>query len=66
MDFGHIDKHLCLVFVAKTVQTKFDASTLHNNTALAAESQMFDDGTGKVEVGGPAGACPVRTTGERK
>ncbi|XP_067686683.1 advillin-like isoform X1 [Haliotis asinina] len=37
--------------IAKTVQTKFDASTLHNNnTALAAESQMFDDGTGKVEV----------------
>lgn len=35
---------------AKTVQTKFDATTLHNNQALAAESQMVDDGSGKVEV----------------
>lgn len=35
---------------AKTVQTKFDAATLHSNTALAAETQMIDDGTGKVEV----------------
>ncbi|XP_055869830.1 advillin-like isoform X3 [Biomphalaria glabrata] len=36
--------------IAKTVQTKFDATTLHNNQALAAESQMVDDGSGKVEV----------------
>ena len=36
---------------AKTVQTKFDASTLHSNTALAAETQMVDDGSGKTEVG---------------
>lgn len=36
--------------LARTVQTKFDASTLHSNPALAAETQMVDDGSGKVEV----------------
>ncbi|XP_041374750.1 advillin-like isoform X3 [Gigantopelta aegis] len=36
--------------IAKTVQTKFDAATLHSNHALAAETQMVDDGSGKVEV----------------
>ena len=40
---------LCLVS-AKTVQTKFDASTLHADHSLAAETQMVDDGSGKVEV----------------
>ena len=35
---------------AKTVQTKFDAKTLHSNRALAAETQMVDDGSGKAEV----------------
>ncbi|XP_013406709.1 advillin [Lingula anatina] len=34
----------------KTVQTKFDVATLHSNPTLAAETQMVDDGTGKVEV----------------
>ena len=32
------------------MQTKFDANTLHTNRALAAETQMVDDGSGKVEV----------------
>ncbi|XP_050417985.1 advillin isoform X1 [Patella vulgata] len=36
--------------IAKTVQTKFDAATLHSKPALAAETQMVDDGTGEVEV----------------
>lgn len=36
--------------IAKTVQTKFDASTLHSNTALAAQTQMVDDGSGSTEV----------------
>ncbi|KAL8591188.1 hypothetical protein ACOMHN_057928 [Nucella lapillus] len=36
--------------IAKTVQTKFDANTLHSNSALAAETQMVDDGSGKVQV----------------
>ncbi|GFN99904.1 villin protein quail, partial [Plakobranchus ocellatus] len=35
--------------IAKTVQTKFDAATLHSNASLAAETQMVDDGSGKVE-----------------
>jgi hypothetical protein len=39
-----------LSFQAKTIQTKFDASTLHSNQQLAAETQMFDDGSGRVEV----------------
>lgn len=36
--------------IAKTVQTKFDAVTLHSNCKLAAQSQMVDDGTGSKEV----------------
>ncbi|KAF6030460.1 qua [Bugula neritina] len=36
--------------IAKTVQTKFDASTLHGNQALAAETQMVDDGSGTTQV----------------
>jgi hypothetical protein len=36
--------------VAKVVQTKFDASTLHSNHQLAAESQMVDDGKGFKEI----------------
>lgn len=44
--------YICLLCVlsAKTIQTKFDASTLHSNQQLAAETQMFDDGSGRVEV----------------
>lgn len=44
--------YICLLCVlsAKTIQTKFDASTLHSNHQLAAETQMFDDGSGRVEV----------------
>ncbi|XP_067137397.1 villin-1-like [Centruroides vittatus] len=36
--------------IAKTVQTKFDAATLHSNRQLAAQSQMVDDGMGSKEV----------------
>ncbi|XP_066975023.1 villin-1-like isoform X2 [Macrobrachium rosenbergii] len=36
--------------VAHTVQTKFDASTLHSTPALAAKTQMVDDGKGEKEV----------------
>ncbi|OQV19146.1 Villin-1 [Hypsibius exemplaris] len=36
--------------IAQTVQTKFDAVTLHENRALAAQSQMVDDGTGKRDI----------------
>ncbi|XP_029846708.2 advillin [Ixodes scapularis] len=36
--------------IAKTVQTKFDAPTLHSNPALSAQMQVVDDGTGKREV----------------
>lgn len=43
--------NLCFeMLTAKTVQTKFDASILHQNTKMAAETQMFDDGTGSVQV----------------
>jgi len=38
------------ISLAKTVQTKFDASTLHGNQALAAETQMVDDGSGTTQV----------------
>ena len=41
---------LYVLIVAKTVQTKFDASTLHSNRALAAETQMVDDGLGTTQV----------------
>lgn len=41
---------LLYFFSAKTIQTKFDATTLHENRQLAAETQMFDDGSGRAEV----------------
>ena len=36
--------------MAKVVQTKFDAQTLHEQPAVAAESRMVDDGQGAKEV----------------
>ncbi|KAL4216978.1 hypothetical protein ACF0H5_023435 [Mactra antiquata] len=36
--------------IAKTVQTNFDASTLHSNRALAAQTQMVDDGSGESTI----------------
>ena len=36
--------------LAKTVATKFDASVMHSNHQLAAESQMVDDGKGFKEI----------------
>jgi len=36
--------------IAKTVQTSFDASNLHEQPKLAAKMQMLDDGTGVKEV----------------
>ena len=37
-------------FTAQTVQTKFDASTLHDHPKLAADTGMVDDGTGAKEI----------------
>ncbi|XP_063843292.1 advillin-like isoform X2 [Scylla paramamosain] len=36
--------------IATTVQTKFDATTLHSRPQLAASTQMVDDGKGQKEV----------------
>lgn len=36
--------------IATTVQTKFDATTLHSQPQLAAKTQMVDDGKGQKEV----------------
>jgi len=36
--------------IAKTVQTKFDAKTLHENPQVAANTGMVDDGSGVKEV----------------
>lgn len=36
--------------IATTVQTKFDATTLHAQPELAAKTQMVDDGSGQKEV----------------
>lgn len=36
--------------IAKVVQTKFDAATLHENTKMAAQTQMVDDGKGTKQV----------------
>ena len=36
--------------IAKTVQTKFDAKTLHENPKVAANTGMVDDGSGVKEV----------------
>ena len=42
--------HSCSLLIAHTVQTKFDASTLHDQPKLAADSGMVDDGTGAKEI----------------
>ena len=36
--------------IARTVQTKFDATTLHGNPAIASETRMVDDGSGKTII----------------
>ena len=36
--------------IAKTVQTKFDAKTMHENKTVAANTGMVDDGSGVKEV----------------
>ncbi|PAA62739.1 hypothetical protein BOX15_Mlig017793g1, partial [Macrostomum lignano] len=36
--------------IAKTVQTQFDASTMHQSPKLAAQTRMVDDGSGKVQI----------------
>lgn len=36
--------------IARTVQTRFDAQTLHDNPKVAANTGMVDDGTGVKEV----------------
>ncbi|KAK2155962.1 hypothetical protein LSH36_225g00031 [Paralvinella palmiformis] len=36
--------------IAQTVQTKFDATTLHNNPEVAKETGMVDDGSGKKKI----------------
>ena len=36
--------------IAKTVTANFDASILHSNHKLAAESQMIDDGSGTRQI----------------
>ena len=36
--------------LAPPIQTSFDAATLHANRALAAQTQMLDDGRGEKEV----------------
>jgi len=36
--------------IARTVQTKFDASTMHDNPEVARETGMVDDGTGTKKI----------------
>lgn len=36
--------------IAQVKQVPFDASTLHTNQAMAAQHNMVDDGSGKVQV----------------
>lgn len=36
--------------IARVKQVPFDSSTLHSNTAMAAQHGMVDDGSGKVQV----------------
>ncbi|XP_069174423.1 villin-1 isoform X2 [Procambarus clarkii] len=36
--------------IATTVQTKFDANSLHSQPEIAAKTQMVDDGSGQKEV----------------
>jgi len=36
--------------ITSTINTKFDAATLHDKPKIAAESQLVDDGTGERTV----------------
>ena len=36
--------------IARTVQTKFDAATLHDNPEVARETGMVDDGSGAKKI----------------
>ncbi|XP_037071160.1 advillin-like [Pollicipes pollicipes] len=45
-----LGKMAALGKIAPTIQTSFDASTLHENRALAAQTQMVDNGGGQKEV----------------
>ena len=38
------------MFTARTVQTKFDAATLHSNPQIAMATGMVDDGSGAKKV----------------
>jgi villin 1/advillin len=40
-------KNVSVGKIATTVNSKFDATTLHDKPKLAAESQLVDDGTGE-------------------
>ena len=39
-----------LLIPAPTVQTKFDAASLHEKQSLAAHYQMVDDGSGRRDI----------------
>ncbi len=41
---------LPIILPARTVQMKFDASTMHDNPEVAKETGMVDDGTGSKKV----------------
>lgn len=43
-------KFLLVGKVAKVAVAKFDAITMHERPALAAESQLVDDGTGDLKI----------------
>ena len=38
------------ILSAQTVQTKFDAATLHSNPEVARDTGMVDDGSGSKKV----------------
>lgn len=45
-----LGRTFCVNSIAKTLQSKFDASVLHSNHQIAAESQMVDDGKGFKQI----------------
>lgn len=47
------------VFLARTVQTKFDAMTLHSNPQVARDTGMVDDGSGAKVVSTPHFSIPL-------
>lgn len=50
MGFSYNERYIVTYAGQTTVQTRFDASVLHDNPQVAMETGMVDDGSGSRKV----------------